>query len=445
MRNSVMSFLDDLKRKVMASDVGQRMAKGTFWVFVGTVSSKLLAMVAGIVLARWILDKEAYGQFGVVKSTINMFMVVGSAGLGLTATKYIAEFKAVNKERIPSIYMLTMAFSLGLALLIGFLAFLFSDILSIEALDTPQLIPALKVAAIALMFFIYNYAQEGALSGFEDFRSKAINNFAMHVVQIVAMIAGGYLGLKHWGDGVTGAVIGYSISFVVYVLLDQFSINSNMRKLGLHSSFKSIEKEDVKLLFSFTLPAAISSVLAVPAFWVVRVMLKNYTGGFSDVADYEVADQWRTMVFFLPAMLCQVILPILSSVKREDNAGFWKILNVNLVINVSAALLTALAVVCLSRVILSFYGEQYTNVWPIIYLAIACVFNAVSNLLGIAITSIAHMWQWCGFNVFWAVVMVALSYLFLNKGMGATGVALAVMISYLIHAVGQYIYLKIVK
>ncbi|MBQ4366652.1 MAG: oligosaccharide flippase family protein, partial [Muribaculaceae bacterium] len=174
MRNSVMLFLDDLKRKVMASDVGQRMAKGTFWVFVGTVSSKLLAMVAGIVLARWILDKEAYGQFGVVKSTINMFMVVGSAGLGLTATKYIAEFKAVNKERIPSIYMLTMAFSLGLALLIGLLAFLFSDILSIEALDTPQLIPALKVAAIALMFFIYNYAQEGALSGFEDFRSKAI-------------------------------------------------------------------------------------------------------------------------------------------------------------------------------------------------------------------------------------------------------------------------------
>ncbi len=433
------------KQMLMQSNVGRRMASGTIWVFAGTVASQALTLLAGIILARYILDKEGYGQYGMVKSTINMFMIVGSAGMGMMATKYIAEYKSQNKERIPSIYMLTVAFSLGLAVVIGLIVFFLARILSIDVLDTPDLVPSIKIGALALVFIVFNYAQEGTLSGFEDFKAKAVNGFVMHSLQALAIIGGAYWGAHFLNDGVLGAVLGFTVAYVLLIVLDQFSINRNFRVLGLAPSLRSIDKKDIKLLFTFTLPATVSSLLAVPGFWLIRTLLKNATGSFEDLADYDVADQWRNLVLFIPVMVGQVALPIMSGIEHTDKKKFWRVLNVNLSLNVSITLVGALVVTLLSGFILSFYGEKYTNTMPMILLSGACVFIAASNLFGVAITSLSRMWQWCGFNILWATVMVSLTVVFLHMGMGATGVALAVLLAYAVHAVGQFVYLKIVN
>ncbi len=441
---SLTGKLASIKQALIQSDLGRRMASGTSWVFAGTVASKVLTLLAGILLARYVLDKESYGQYGMVKSTINMFMIVGSAGMGLMATKYIAEYRLQNKERIPSIYMLTVVFSLVLAMVIGVLVLSLSKVLAINALAAPELVPSLKIAALALVFIIYNYAQEGALSGFEDFKAKAINGFVMSSIQALAILGGGYWGVRYLQDGVLGSVIGFSVAYILLIVLDQLSIKKNFRKLDLNPSIHSIEKKDVKLLFTFTLPATISSLLAVPGFWMIRTLLKNATGSFEDVADYDVADQWRMLMLFIPAMVSQVALPVLSSIERGDKNKFWRVLNVNLSLNMAIALVGALAISLLSGVILTFYGERYTNTLPMVILAGSCVFNAASNLFGVAITSLSRMWQWCGFNILWAVTMVVLTIVFLHSGMGATGVALAVLLAYSLHAIVQYIYLRVV-
>ncbi len=39
------------------------------------------------------LGKEEFGKLGIVQSTVGMFQVFAGFGLGLTATKYVAEFR----------------------------------------------------------------------------------------------------------------------------------------------------------------------------------------------------------------------------------------------------------------------------------------------------------------------------------------------------------------
>ena len=75
--------------RISASDIGMRMARGAFWSFSGTAIAKLLILIAGMLVAN-ILGKEHYGELGIVRSTISMFVIFGTAGLGLTATKYIS-------------------------------------------------------------------------------------------------------------------------------------------------------------------------------------------------------------------------------------------------------------------------------------------------------------------------------------------------------------------
>ena len=95
-----------IKTKIETSEIATRMAHGAFWSFSGTALAKLVILLAGIACAH-VLGQKEYGEFNMVRSTINLFIIFGAAGLGLTATKYIAQFKKSDQEHVSSIYILT--------------------------------------------------------------------------------------------------------------------------------------------------------------------------------------------------------------------------------------------------------------------------------------------------------------------------------------------------
>ena len=73
-----------LIQRLKTSDIAHRMASGAFWSFTGTALGKFIVLLTGIVCAR-ILGKEVFGQLGIVRSTIGMFIVLGTSGIGVTA------------------------------------------------------------------------------------------------------------------------------------------------------------------------------------------------------------------------------------------------------------------------------------------------------------------------------------------------------------------------
>lgn len=423
-----------IKSRINASDLAKRMASGAFWSVLGSAGAKLMVVLAGIACAR-ILGKEIYGQFGMVKSTIAMLMVFGNAGLGLTATKYIAEYRVTQKQHAASVYIVTNFFAAVVATVVGMLVFFCARWVAVTVLQAPELTMPLKVCSVITAIVILNLAQDGVLSGFEDFKHRAINLFIGDFLQAVAMMVGAYY------FGLMGTVLGYGVGLVAVVALNWRSIRLNFRKINVSPHFYKIFFKDFRLLYSFSLPAAISSMLAGPVYWLIRAMIVRYNG-FGEVALYDVADQWRQLILFVPASVSQILLPILSSLETNESNQFLKVLKVNLTLNASLATVMALLVSVLSGVIIAFYGQGFTNNWPIIVLSVSCIFNSISNLLGISITSKGKMWTWCGFNVLWGTVALGLSWLALRLQYAATGIAAAICISYFCHALWQWIYVK---
>ena len=111
-----------LKSKLQSSDIAKRMASGALWSFTGTALAKFIVLVVGILCAR-ILTQAEYGEFGMVRSTINTFVVFGMAGIGLTATKYISEYKKTQQSKISGVYILTNGFALLTGILITLLIY----------------------------------------------------------------------------------------------------------------------------------------------------------------------------------------------------------------------------------------------------------------------------------------------------------------------------------
>ena len=433
-----MRRIEQLVSHIKKSDIGFRIANGAIWSFTGTSIAKLLVLISSIICAH-IFTKQEYGELGMVRSTINMFVVFGSAGLGLTATKYISEYRDKNKDKIASVYLLTNGFAIITGLIVSLIVLITAPTLATNTLHAPHLLGPIRIGAILLFITILNGAQNGILSGFEDFKSIAINTFIGSFAEAILLLVGAYFG------GVSGAILGYGVSFIVLYIANFITIQKDFRIRGIKVNYAILSKEDLSILYKFSLPAALCSIIVAPTLWISKTMLTN-NNGFDELAIYEAADQWRIIILFVPTAVSQVVLPILSNVLGVDKTKFWKVLKINLFFNASLATLIALLVSISSPFILRLYGGGYESDYLVlIILACSTIFSVTAKVVGMAISSRSKMWEGFLFNLFWVIMVLGFARLFIKMGLGAAGLALAYSLAYLIHTIIQLIYIRIVS
>ena len=83
--------------KTLSSDLNRKIFSQSFWIILGNVISKFTLLIATIFMAKY-LDKEEYGQFGIIKSTILMFAMFAGMELGMTATSLLHNIVFLKKE-----------------------------------------------------------------------------------------------------------------------------------------------------------------------------------------------------------------------------------------------------------------------------------------------------------------------------------------------------------
>lgn len=420
---------------INSSDLHRRVATGAFWSVVGSSVAKMLVLVAGIICAN-ILGKSAYGELGLIRSTINMFVIFGTAGMGITATKYISQFRSSDKSEVARIFSVASLFTTVAAFVVSVAVVLFAGQLADKALDAPYLSGSIRFAALLLFVTILNSTYQGTLSGYEDFKRISINTFISSLIEAVLVILGALF------YGVSGALVGYGVGIAFMTALNCRSVIKRFADEGVKVSYRSLSPKDFKILTQFSIPAALSSFLVVPSYWVVRTMIARYSG-FSELGIYEAADQWRVIILFIPAALSNIILPILSSyIGTDETSTYKRALKMNISLNVGVSSVMAIAVSLLSRLILKSYGPGFDAPIVLIFLACSTVFSAFATVVGMSIVSQGKTWIGLLFNLVWALMFVAFSYMSLQAGYGASGVAFSLMTAYLLHGIFQFIYLK---
>ena len=420
-----------LLAKIKASDIAKRMASGAFWSFTGTALGKFLVLLSGIFCAR-ILGQEVFGQLGMVRSTIGMFIVLGTSGIGVTATRYIANYRRTDPAHAASVCLLSNKFAWWAGLLVGVLMLLLSGVLATEALHSSALTTAVQLGAVMLFVSILNGAPNGILVGLEDFRSIAINTFIGSLCEAVFMVIGA------WLYQLEGAILGFGIGVVALYVANSLSVSRNLRREHIMTQTESIRREDWRLLFTYSIPATLSALTVAPVFFVIRSMLVSRSG-YAELGIFEAADQWKVIILFIPTTVSQIVLPILSSLL--DVHKFKKTLVLNILLIAVVSTVIALAVSLLSPYIMPLYGQSFTDLMPLTLLAMSTVFSAVSNVIEMSIYSRDKMWTCFGLNMIWAVLLIGLSELFLSQDMGASALALAVLLSYLLKTIYIGIYM----
>jgi O-antigen/teichoic acid export membrane protein len=418
-----------------ADSLRGRFARGAVWSIIGAVIAQGTNLAASVITAR-LLGRVQFGKYGMIQSTVGMLGIFAGLGLGLTATKYVAEFRTRDPERAGRIIALgcTVAIVSGGLLTLGLLAY--GPLLAAKTLNAPELTDELRIASVLLFLNALNGAQTGALAGFEAFRAIArinmVRGLAAFPITVVAVLL--------WR--LPGAIWALAATTAIACFLSQVSLRRQCTALGIHTRFWSGWAER-RVLWTFSAPALLSGALVGPAIWAANTMLVNQPGGYAEMGIFSAASQWRTAIGFIPGVLGQLALPLLSNLNGERDASrYRKALRLNLILTAVAATVVALPVALAAPQIMRLYGRSFQQGWLVLAVSAAiAVLTCINGVVGMAILSAGSVWVGFSFNLMWAAVLLAGCYRFIptNHALGLAGSMLG---AYLAHTVWQAMYIR---
>ena len=416
------------------SDLARRMFHGAFWSFSGTAMGKLCLLAAGILCAH-LLKQEVFGQLGMIRSTLNIFIVFGASGIGVTATKLISTYRTNDIPRLLRMTRLTFRLAWVMALVLMAFCFVLARPIARHILHAEHLTFELQIASLLLLFSILYGVQNGVLTGLEQFKIMARNMFVGSFLEAVLMVAGAYF----WG--LTGAIVGLGIGLGALFWVNRLSIKKHYAQYVVGEMQSTHTSNDWSMLLNDCIPATLSALMVTPTFWGIRTILLQHDG-YNSLALFEAADQWKVMMLFIPTAISQMVLPILTSI-RQQRQQFRHVLLANIALIVGISSMITLMVLLLGGPIMQLYGKGFSDKMPLVYLALSNIFSAYSNIIEMSIYSKNKMWQAFVINLFWAIVLLVSAYWLVERGLNATGIALAVLIAYGLKSILATLYLTL--
>ena len=216
-------------------------------------------------------------------------------------------------------------------------------------------------------------------------------------------------------------------------ILNHMALRAEARKAGVPFAFRSCGQE-WNVLWSFSLPAVLCGAMVGPVNWVCNAMLVNQPNGYAEMGVFNAANQWYNAMLFLPGVLGQAVLPILSErLGDKDSLRSGKILAVSIKLNGAVVLPIVITGCVISPFIMHLYGESFRSAWPtLIVVLLTAVLLAVQIPVGQIIAASGRMWVGFIMNMGWGLAFIFITWALI--GWGALGLALARGGAYILHA-----------
>lgn len=416
-------FLNLLYKRIEASPLGYRLAKGAFWSLVGTVLSRSLSVVSSVLVAR-MLGKVGMGELGIIQSTVGIFSAFAGLGMGLTATKFVAEYRTKDPQRAGAMLGLSAWTTWVSGTLMTLAMLMLAPWFAQHTLAAPQLTGLIRVGSVLLLLGSVNGAQAGALAGFEAFRTIARVNLACGLLSFPLMVGGA------WWFGLLGAVWGLVGSIAVNCVFSHLALRREAATAGVPLSAK-LQPDQWGVLWRFSLPSVLCSVIFGPVNWACAALLVNRPNGYAEMGVFNVTMSWFNAVSFLPGVLAQVLLPLLSSQAGEAGGHSQKrVVALAVKANAIAVAPAVVVLACASPLIMSFYGAGFREGWPTLVVTVLTAgILAVQSPPVQAITAAGRMWV-----VFFTYASYGVLYFgctWALVGWGAFGLATARLLAYI--------------
>ena len=370
------------------------------------------------------LGKHDYGELGIIQNTIGMFGTLAGFGMGLTANKYVAEYKRTDPAHAGRIIALASATSWISSGIMAVVLVACAPWLAAKTLAAPQLSGLLQIGALLLLSSGVNGAQTGALSGFEAFKRIAHINLISGLLTFPLMVIGA------WKWGVTGAVWGLIGSQMANCVMSFIAVRVEAARYQISLRYAGCFS-DLSLFWRFSLPAVLVGVLNSIVSWGAGALVVNQIGGYGDMGIYNAASRVKQLPETFLGMLIAPMLPILSEAfGKGDHSTFQRTLLFNFTLATLIIVPVSLVQAAAPALTTMPFGAGYQGHPAIVtWLMLHAVLYALMFPMGSILISMGEMWFSWLVNFLMSLVFAGAAWLLVPR-YGAAGYASATVIGY---------------
>jgi len=364
-----------------AFEMGKFSAVGSFQLFVGQAVSTIILAVGTLILARF-MSPEEYGLYSIALLPALMISLFQDWGVRSALTKYIAYFKAVNKdEDLREVIVAGLTFEIATGLAFSFLSLVLASFIGSTIFRRPESTSLISFASITIFSGMLLSASQ---SGFVGFGRMELNSFTT-ICQSVAQSVLSPI-LVFIGYGALGATLGSTISSLVagIIGLATFYFMLFRKSKRIHTGRDKLTRT-IKTMLHFGVPVSISSNSIALLTQFYGFMMAFFCSD-AIIGNYKIATNFAVILTFLAFPISTVLFPVFSKVNPQSEHELLKTIFVSSVkYTVSLLIPATMAVMVLSKPMVgTLYGDKWTHAPFFLTLYVASNFTTVLGSLSLS-------------------------------------------------------------
>jgi O-antigen/teichoic acid export membrane protein len=394
---------------------------GCGWTLLGTIAGQAGTLLTVIMAAR-LLGRETFGVYGAVQITAVTLANVASAGLGISATNYLAQTATVAPERAGRIAGLISMVTLFSAILLSVGLAVCAPQLSTLLLGDSGFVIPLRAASVYVFFATLNGYQIGALIGMQAYRAVAWAGLAQAIVLPIAMFR---LTTTH---GLVGAVVAFDLAAIVVWAIQHRLLRAQFHSFGIRVAYSGLLAER-RVFSSFALPAACAGICGNLAIWASTALLLRSPDGTTQLALFAAVNSLRGLVLVVPGIVNKVAVPVFAQLHAGSTPRFRETFWSNVQLNALFAIMVAGGMMICGETILGLFGKKFSASGMFALVMFAACFEVVAVALYQALLCRGAIWTHFGGMVLWSGLLVGVAGA-LGGRMGGQALALGYLISW---------------
>ncbi len=185
-------------------------ARGGLITFLGGSFAAVIGAI-GTLFVAGLLSPADYGLYTLSLLPELLFVILSDWGINSAATRYIARYRSNNTPwKTRRLVRIALLFKIGSASLISFALFLSASWVATVLLNRPALAPYIQFTAMSIFFHTMYTTSLAIFAGYEQMGRRAMVNVTQSIIK--ALLSPMLILL---GYGVTGAVLGHVVSFMI--------------------------------------------------------------------------------------------------------------------------------------------------------------------------------------------------------------------------------------
>lgn len=346
----------------------------SFWLLIGNSIGRLAMFLVNILAAR-ILSQDLFGQYMMIRNSISTIEGSISGSIGNIVIKTTAESSHKNKYDFLSVILSILLIDLMFSLIVIVSLFCTAPfIVNTFFLGQNNIIFGLYMGGGLFAVSLLASSSQSMLIGLSRYKEIALSGMINVVISIPII----YFLSNHFQF--VGILIGVSFYFLIDFIIKTFFI---MKQLT-YASFTTVKPMILNRIRSICRESRLlflSVFISLFTFWYIRIETVNKTNSFNDIAVFDSAYQWLTIIMLITGATTSVALQMLSKKSDTNQFNDRRIFLTNLLVNFLIAICIAGVFAFFAKNIMSLYGDKYIYGYYLIYLlGIVAVVYTLSSL-----------------------------------------------------------------